>query len=182
VIAEKDAQLQDRRPNFEAEINTTITANVRGVDNTGKEFSATGVFINLTLLNKGAPSIARRFRIFLIVGQSRVNLPLFTITDGMQLSNPNLVLGSADAIYEKGVKRIERGAQISGWLYAQVDRWSADEIRGTGNVIEVVVEDYLGTEYTASQIFSGEGHDPLTYIPGSNRPGGPLNGSSPSAE
>ena len=127
------------------------------------------LLINLTILNKGADTIVRNFRVEIYDKDVLVQAHLSYIPDNYFMSDPaahiKLVLHKEDAIYEKTTTAISRGSQSTGYLLAKT-------IGGvpvpTEKNLKVVVsyEDYTGKRYNATTVPFGI-NVPMQYIPGS---------------
>jgi hypothetical protein len=165
ISAQLNSQLQAQAPNLIGTINSVIGGS-------NKADSATlGVFVNMTVLNRGAPSIVDNFQPFLTISGLRSQLPPYVIADDTTLhasKTQQIRLTSMDAIYEKrNTIPLERGAQIRGWLYFKVPNMTTDRFFRDGTSVEVEFTDYLGKSYSASQALSASAHDQFQYFPGS---------------
>jgi len=130
------------------------------------------VFVTLRILNRGFPSIAWEFGGTAIVGGVRREAPLHYLKDDttMQFDDgTKFVLQARDAIYEKGLTRIDTGVLIRGWLVLEIPGFTKpEEFFVHGNSLEVTCKDYLGKVYVDSQELTGKGARRIDrYFPGS---------------
>jgi hypothetical protein len=160
------SDIRAQSPDLFGTINTTVGGYISGNP-------TLFVHINVTVLNRGAPSVVRNWVVFVTVASVRRPVPLRVIgnTDMLMHDGGALHIDASDAIYEKGTARVETGAQISGWLGVQVAGVDREAFFQTGNVVEVAFEDFLGKAYTSTSVLGAADHGSApAYVPGSNKP------------
>jgi hypothetical protein len=128
---------------------------------------STGAIINISIVNRGAPSIVDQFGVRVSVGGTPRRVSLLAATNAeMHMPDRTKVSFSAgDAIYEKGTQRVETGGQIRGWLFAQVDGTTSDEFFRVGTTVQISFQDFLGKTYVVTQTMKGA-NNPMLYFPG----------------
>ncbi len=158
-------QVEDQSPDFLGRILGVITA--------PSQPAGVLAYVNLAILNKGFQSIVDHdWQVIAIIGGARLRATLSTLgpsTDLTTKTGERIHLTPADAIYEKGIKPLVRGDQISGWLRVDLPGITAEEFVRAGNVLEITFRDFLGKSYVASYTFLGQ-HSRAQYFPGSQNP------------
>jgi subtilisin family serine protease len=172
--SEQEALRKDREAKM-PDLVGTIYQTMSG--SSGENPLITGVFVNLGVLSRGAPSIVDQWIAtatisgVLYQGQITVLPKMATLhrTDGSQFP----VYGT-DAIYEKGTKRVETGDQIRGWLFIKFLGVTSDAFSKAGTILEISFQDYLGRSYNARHVFDKSvGLGQMQYFPGSGPSGRP---------
>ena len=157
-------KIHSESPDLEGSINTTVAGHPTG------QPSLTVAHINMTILNKGAPSIADHWAATVTVEGLKRAASLVKIPDDTQLgmnSGGAIQISGNDAIYEKATTRIETGSQISGWLRLEVVGIAPEQFLVPGNAVEVSFQDFLGRTSRATHTFQGAANEQMKYIAGS---------------
>jgi hypothetical protein len=157
-------QIHTQSPDLQGTINTTVTGHPDG------QPSLTVAHLNMTILNKGAPSIADHWAAIITVGETKRRASLVKIADDTQLgmnSGGTVQISGNDAIYEKAITRIETGSQISGWLRLEIVGITPEQFLVPGNSVEVSFQDFLGKTSLAGHVFQGGSNEQMKYIAGS---------------
>jgi hypothetical protein len=157
-------EAERRDPDFVVAIEQTVAGH-------NPEFpNDLAAFVNVSLLNRGAPSIADQWGGYVKIAGTRREAKNLTIPENTTLhmhEGSIITLHASDAIYEKGMTRVETGAMMRGWLCLLVEgAGSAKEFFVQANGVEVRCEDYLGHEYRAVHDFRAD-RGPMRYYPGS---------------
>jgi hypothetical protein len=157
-------QIHTQSPDLQGTINTTVAGHPDG------QSRMTVAHLNLTILNKGAPSIADHWAAIVALGETKREASLVKIPDNTQLgmnSGGTVQISGNDAIYEKATTRIERGSQISGWLRFEIVGVTPEQFLAPGNGVEVSFQDFLGKTSVAAHVFQGGPSEQMKYIAGS---------------
>ncbi len=162
-----DLEAAQREPDFR------LTAHQATFGNPNNDPSRTFVWITISVLNRGASSIAENWQAEAVISGVKRPARLMTINDGTHLTLGQQVqpLNSSDAIYQKTVNtRIETGAQVSGWLCLQVDGTTPQTLLSSGNALTVSAEDFRGKRYSVTLPLAAANLGDIRYFPGSGSP------------
>jgi hypothetical protein len=137
-----------------------------------------GVFLNLTIINRGADSTVRNWKASVTVSGMTREMSLSRIADNTRFVMENgqeCRINSSDGIYDKiAVAPIRRGTHVSGWIHVTLEGLGLNTtaFRSPGSKLSIGFEDFLGKNYVAEYVYTGQPAmaGPL-YVPGS---GGPL--------
>lgn len=140
------------------------------------EHKAAHIMILLSISNSGAPSIAEEWTLSIDNDKIHISGIIPTIiTDDLILYRGSwkeqeilAKFNQSDAIYDKALVPILKGARLRGWLRFEVNQVQyKDIIPGTNLTIHF--KDYLNTSYSANTIVKNGGKMPL-YFPGTRYP------------
>ena len=157
-------QIRVQSPDLQGTINTTVAGHPEG------QPSLTVAHVNMTIVNKGAPSIADHWAATVTIDGKRRGVSLVKISDDTKLgmnSGGTVQISGNDAIYEKATNRVETGSQISGWLRLEIVGVLPDQFMIPGNGVEVSFQDFLGKTSLATHVFEGTSNEQMKYIAGS---------------
>lgn len=142
---------------------------VSGRDDQGGQMR---VYVNLEILNTGAPSVARGFQLYAESASGRFQFDLYALPGGTTLGS--IVLRPSHSIVDKTYATpIPNGGGVRGWLCgkARDPEMFTEEIREGGFALEVRFHDVHDTLYSCSyRNPPGKGGDELKYYPDGGGP------------
>ena len=135
--------------------------------------SAWSVFMLISVKNLGAPSIAEGFRLSIKYRDIKTETRPTFIPDGYTLTGEDgktlAKFTRNEAIYEKTITPIPKGALVRGWLRYHVTN-IPDSVRHLSGLIYTVhFTDITDKEYATTYTSTGIKSEP-TYLPGSEQP------------
>jgi hypothetical protein len=158
-------EAEKSKPDFAGTIDQTLSGQERG------QPAETAVVVTMSILNRGAPSIARNYRAVAVLSGVRREAEMWYFENMNLATNDGTKLHAtkADTMQEKTATRIETGAQIQGMLNLRLRGVTQAEFLRPGNAVEVSFEDFTGKTYVATQVFQQENAG-VMYYPGGPRP------------
>jgi hypothetical protein len=170
-------EAEKHTPKFVGTIKQTTTGQPQPITGPLPANGGTDVIVTMSILNKGAPSIAQNYRAAAIVNGARhaAEIWYFNKINLSWANGVNLAATEADAIYEKTQTiRIDTGSQVQGVLYLKVPGVTKESFAVPGNGIEVLFDDFADTTYTARHVFDADSGGITKYYPGGPRPVSPM--------
>jgi len=161
LYSELSRERDQNRPKFSAEIEQTIVSEAEG-------FNGALGFLNTTIINNGAPSIAHKWEVTLTCNGTKHKATLHVIDAVIATPNGPLKITRRDAIWEKSVNPIPRHGMTRGWITVIVPGITKDIAGLPGAEWMVSFVDSLGVRCSASHALVREKMmENPQYYPGS---------------
>lgn len=144
-----NAVLEDKITRNKPGLIAGIESCVVGTPEGETDPATNGVFLNCTVKNLGAPSIADRFSCWIeregaVYAGEMLTFPEKDFT--LRFDNaPSIIIGRSDAIYNKTIRPIPQGGQERGWIYFIVRGLEKPSVLAIGSTVHLKMEDVEGT-------------------------------------
>src|SRR5205085_6770209 len=169
------AREQDQNhPKFHGFINQIAFGNLSTIwvtNEAKRKLDGVALSLIVTIRNEGAPSIVEGWQLHLKSDKLDLTVTPLLLPIGQKF---NVIHGQAftlhreEALYEKGVKPIERGGQVRGWLTYVIEGITAEQIDSPSVKLTLDFYDVAGGK---NEIHSEMGHAAGTpkYFPGTEQ-------------
>jgi hypothetical protein len=165
-VSELDSALRHEREQGVPELYTTFDQMIVGeVRESAQIF--TRVFVNMSITNTRAPSIAVRFSMRITRGaiEFDVRLQAPKEIDLARQGGGKLTVMPEDFIFEKTVTPIPSGGMVRGFLGGVIVGKGADEVYVPGTKIEISFEDVRRKRHSVEYVLPENPDDSFRYLP-----------------
>jgi hypothetical protein len=158
-------QIQSESPDLEGSFNQVGSGDI-SID--GQKTAV--VLLTMTIVNRGAPTFVDEWDVTAIVGGTRLKLPLQFIPahTTIRWKGGGVQISGEDAIYQKGMAGVGRGAAIRGPIMASLIGLTRQHFHQPGNFVEVSFADFTKRTYSIQAPLGGP-ESQFKYFPGSGK-------------